>query len=224
MWEVARETPILFDWPKLATTDEATIRGWWSRWPLANIGLAMGGGVVAVDIDCIYALEALEDHGLPGATPTQHTGSGGLHKLYRYAKSRDLKNAVRFQEGVDLRTDGGFIIAAPSVNTKGSYHWDGDLDISTPLAELPQWIADACAVGVDIHRPPLQITDLWAGVPEGTRNGHLFFLRLQDAPREAARAGDPCRLPRAWTALPTSDASRRGYDDRGVIRALRRQA
>src|SRR5690606_16501331 len=43
-------------WRNEATTDEATIRRWWKRWPEANIGLATGGtgkgsGVVVLDVD-----------------------------------------------------------------------------------------------------------------------------------------------------------------------------
>ena len=36
---------------KDATTDEATIRGWWGTWPDANVGYATGYGVAVVDID-----------------------------------------------------------------------------------------------------------------------------------------------------------------------------
>jgi len=36
---------------KDATTDEATIRGWWARWPDANIGIATGHGLVVIDVD-----------------------------------------------------------------------------------------------------------------------------------------------------------------------------
>jgi len=38
---------------KDATTDEATIRRWWKRWPQANIGLATGAvsGLVVLDED-----------------------------------------------------------------------------------------------------------------------------------------------------------------------------
>src|SRR3989442_4947892 len=37
---VARQkNPLLKDWPEKATTDAATIFGWWRQWPTANVGL-----------------------------------------------------------------------------------------------------------------------------------------------------------------------------------------
>jgi len=169
----AGKHPIPSDWPTIATTNEAEIRSWWSKWPLANVGLAMGQGIVAVDIDNHYALEELDAQGLPINTPTQHTGSGGFHRLLRWS-GKKLKNAVRFIDGADLRTDGGFIVVEPSVNLRGPYRWDPDHSPFGALADLPSWIADACAVENAIKKPSVNIADLWDGVPEGKRNGRLF--------------------------------------------------
>lgn len=169
----AGKHPIHSDWPKVATTDEAEIRDWWARWPLANVALLMGNGVCAVDIDNGYALEELDSRGLPTQTPTQHTGSGGFHRLYRWTGKR-LKNAVRFVEGADIRTDGGIIVVEPSVNLRGSYWWDPENDPFSPLAELPAWIADVCALENAVKKPTINIADLWNGIPEGARNGRLF--------------------------------------------------
>jgi Bifunctional DNA primase/polymerase, N-terminal len=49
----ADKTPLVKDWPNVATADEGRIREWWSRWPEAGIGLATGraSGVYIVDID-----------------------------------------------------------------------------------------------------------------------------------------------------------------------------
>lgn len=222
--------PILSDWPKAATTDEPTIREWYTRWPSANIGLAMGNGVVAVDIDCGYAAEALEDQGLPMATPTQHTGSGGLHKLYKYSGTRVLKNAIRFQEGVDLRTAGGFIVVEPSHNVNGSYSWDVDLPFDAPMLDLPEWIAAAVAVDHRIERPPLKIADMWEGVPEGARNGRLFSyackMRREKRPALEILAvclelGRRCRPPMPPDEVSTIVESSGRYadkrDDDGLV-------
>jgi len=49
-----------------ATTDEARIRGWWSRWPNANVAIPTGerSGLLVLDVD------ALGRHGLDGAART----------------------------------------------------------------------------------------------------------------------------------------------------------
>lgn len=74
---------------KDATTDEATIRAWWQRWPDAGIGMALGA-LVAVDVDVrdgkqgLETLEALtaKNGALPDC-PTQQTRSGGYHYLFK---------------------------------------------------------------------------------------------------------------------------------------------
>jgi hypothetical protein len=170
----AGKHPIPSDWSKIATTDEVQIRDWWRRWPLANIALLMGNGVCAVDIDNEYALEELNSRGLATETPTQRTGGGGYHRLFKWT-GKKLRNAVRFMEGADIRTDGGIIIAEPSTNLKGAYSWDGDRHpFEIPLAELPAWVADLCAVENRVVKPPLNLSELWSGIPEGARNGRLF--------------------------------------------------
>ena len=47
----AGKHPLLPHGLKEASTDEYTIRGWFAKWPDANIGLRMGEAVVAVDVD-----------------------------------------------------------------------------------------------------------------------------------------------------------------------------
>lgn len=45
--------PRVKGWKREATTDESTIRNWWSKWPSANVGIATGkeSGLVVVDLD-----------------------------------------------------------------------------------------------------------------------------------------------------------------------------
>jgi hypothetical protein len=70
----------LVKWKDGATSDEATIRRWWRRWPNAHAGWALPEGLVIIDIDYpdVFADAGLE---LPVA-PRQDTPSGGSHHLY----------------------------------------------------------------------------------------------------------------------------------------------
>lgn len=52
--------PRVKDWKQQATTDDATIRRWWTDWPNANIGIVTGGDVLVLDQDDGY---------LPGPMP-----------------------------------------------------------------------------------------------------------------------------------------------------------
>jgi hypothetical protein len=130
---------------KDATTDLETIRGWWRQWPNANIGLATGvqSGVLVLDIDPksggFHNLEDLEDAygGLPG-TLTQRTGSNGQHRIFKYPDVRIKNSASEIAPGLDIRSDGGYIVAAPSVHASGSrYEWHG---VNTPVEAAPDWL------------------------------------------------------------------------------------
>jgi hypothetical protein len=113
-----------------ATCDEAQIRAWWGRWPHANIGIPTGerSGVVAVDIDprhggdSLYAEWQSED-GAYTETLTVRTPTGGRHYLYRWRpdlgiNSRAGKDPLR-DLGIDRKTDGGYIVVAPSLHACG---------------------------------------------------------------------------------------------------------
>jgi hypothetical protein len=136
---------------KDATTDARVIAGWWRRWPDANLALATGAasGVVVIDVDPPrgeLSLTLLKNAGfvLP-ETATVRTGSGGLH-LYFAAPYLPLGNSAGRLPGVglelpgiDLRADGGYVVAPPSVHVAGSgYVW---LQPEVELAEGPPWLA-----------------------------------------------------------------------------------
>jgi hypothetical protein len=133
-----------------ATTDSVLIAEWWRRSPSANVGIATGSvsGLVVVDIDLpkggresLQALLATGQQLVP--TLTSHTGGQGLHLFYAQPPGAAVPNAVGrlpglSQElpGIDLRGDGGYVVAPPSIHASGRrYRWD-----RRAIAELPTWI------------------------------------------------------------------------------------
>jgi hypothetical protein len=61
----------------------------------------------------------------------------GVHVLYRHP-GHSVPNGVRRLPGVDIRGDGGYIVAPPSIHPNGHvYAWNVGLD--TPLADAPEW-------------------------------------------------------------------------------------
>jgi len=120
---------------KQATTDEEQIKLFWSVRPRCNIGVATGGmsnGLVVIDVDLdndkgedgYITLKAWEsEHGeLPeGACAT--TPRGGMH-LY-FISDEPFSSSVNKALGIDVRAEGGFVVAPPSVREDGrSYEWD----------------------------------------------------------------------------------------------------
>jgi putative DNA primase/helicase len=124
-----------------ATTNPEIIKGWWARWPAANIGLRMGNGRVAVDIDPRNGGdESLHDLGPLPETVTSLTGSGGQHLLYKADGAVKARKGVR--PGIDIITD-GYIVAPPSRHISGRrYEWEvGHGPGQVALAPFPSILA-----------------------------------------------------------------------------------
>lgn len=119
-----------------ATTDEATIRAWWARWPKANVAIAGGNGLVILDEDTYKGGDA--GALLLPITLTAHTARGGYHRYFAY--EGQLGNAVegKLLPGVGFRGDGYYVVAPPSTFTGNPYTWE---DEAQPVARLPERIA-----------------------------------------------------------------------------------
>lgn len=107
-----------------ATTDTETIRGWWTKCPDANIGLATGkkNGLVAVDLDGLPGITSGATLGISSII-TSLTGNG-LQLFYADPEGK-LKNSVKkLAPGVDIRGEGGYCVVPPSVHPNGKrYTW-----------------------------------------------------------------------------------------------------
>lgn len=108
--------PLLASWKeyqnRIATEDE--IIAWWAKHPKANIGVITGAisGITVVDIDT-YA--GADESPFP-ETYTVRTGNGGLQLYYKYCPGFTVSaNAYPQFPHVDLRSDGGYVVAPPSV-------------------------------------------------------------------------------------------------------------
>ncbi len=98
---------------------------WWSTWPDAMIGLVTGeiSNIIVIDVDSKDGLDALSEF-LPETLvcPIARTPSGGWHYYFKYRPG--LSNGVKVLSDCDIRTDGGYVIAPPSINNKGkAYVW-----------------------------------------------------------------------------------------------------
>jgi hypothetical protein len=198
-----------------ASTDPDVLRGWWSRWPGANVAIATGApGVDVLDVDVRgqrsgwAALRKLRDGGvLPAGAPLARTPSSGMHL---YFVGTDQRNGSLHEQQLDFRATGGYVLVPPSyVDTglyAGFYRWERT---GKPNARL-DWTAvtdllDPRPIGPGVHqlrpRPPRQGWDvhtLAAAVerePKGNRNNLLFWAFC-----EALRCGYDLR-PIAEAAL-----------------------
>lgn len=124
---------------KDATCDPSMVEQWWTEQPDANIGIATGsksGGLIVLDFDVDDekgkdGLDTLHEweraNGELTETVCSETGGGGMHMLYR--TQVQFKNSVNAGLGVDVRGEGGYIVAPPSIHPDGGvYAWINDPD------------------------------------------------------------------------------------------------
>lgn len=169
--------PRTSDGSRGATTDAKQIRAWWVQWPDANVAIATGAGLVVIDIDPRHGGDdALVDlRAKLGALPDTVealTGGGGRH-IFLSAPIEVRNSANVLGEGVDVRGEGGYVVAAPSVHASGkAYAWEAS---SRPdeveVQPVPQaWLAAMTA------RPKLRVVpgSKEEQIPDGQRNETLF--------------------------------------------------
>ena len=128
--------------------DAGEVFQWFRHWPDANIAIVTGvvSGLVVLDIDPRQGADAaLQElvrlHGPMTQTVEARTGGGGCH-LYFDHPGEILHNRVGLAPGVDLRGDGGYVVAPPSVHASGEpYRWGRSPDICR-LAPLPDWLRE----------------------------------------------------------------------------------
>lgn len=161
---------------KDATKDEATIRKWWAEWPDANIGIATGAvsGLVVLDVDGEEGRATVKGLELP-ISPLAETGRG--RHVYFAHPGKPVQNQQkggwfsRKYPGLDIRGDGGYVVAPPSVHATGrTYSWHPELGPGTPLAAWPDWLlADR-----DARKGPAP--PLPEKIQKGKRQPHLLSL------------------------------------------------
>jgi hypothetical protein len=172
--------------------DSEALRRWLRRWPQLNIGIVTGAvsSLVVLDLDPGHggfdSLEALERlHGPLPATVEAETGGGGRH-LYFLSPPAPLRNKAGIAAGIDLRGEGGMVVAPPSIHPSGGrYRWrPGHEPGALPLAVLPRWMAQLAGDAPAGRGHPLAHWRALVreGVEEGRRNmtiaslaGHLLW-------------------------------------------------
>jgi hypothetical protein len=122
--------------------------------PASNIGIATGepAGFWVLDMDgpegaaSLAALEAR--HGVLPATVEQRTGAGRHLCFALPADGRAIRNsASKVGDKIDVRGDGGYIVAPPSIHPSGrAYAWrDGYSPWQIDFAQAPAWLLDLAA-------------------------------------------------------------------------------
>lgn len=187
---------------KDASADPVIVSGWWDQWPSANVGIVTGAGsgVVVLDIDPRDGgnetlAELGDEHGQLPETVEANTGGGGMHLFFAHPGGIVRNSAGKVGPGIDVRGDGGYVVAPPSLHASGKrYAWalGADPAAAKPVA-LPAWLL---AVLVEKPKPAAVPRELgfaddagrhWLGkalakTEPGQRNntGHWLACQLRD--------------------------------------------
>jgi len=191
---VARDKRPLVVWEPLQSSRPSAeqVSNWFSRWPDANIGIVTGeiSNLIVLDIDPKHGGDISLDHferrfGRLPATIEAATGGGGRHFYFAHPGGF-IRNRIGLAQGIDVRGDGGYIVAPPSIHPSGRpYAWaTGHSPEDIALAVLPRWIL--VFGGARARRTVLDWRRLaHDGVPEGQRNssiaslaGHLLWHQI----------------------------------------------
>lgn len=201
-----QKTPLLKSWApfqeRVATKAEVT--AWWEKWPDANVGIVCGAvsNVFVLDIDGPDGKASVSERTLP-ETAVAVTGNGE-HYYFKHPGFK-VGNRAGLLPGIDIRGDGGYVVAPPSVHPNGmDYSWDWQRspdDVN--IADAPQWLLDLLQDVAPVQAPapaqhqhaatdedasPFQDDDdavggggwfmegLQNGIPEGKRNSELTRL------------------------------------------------
>jgi hypothetical protein len=140
-----------------ATSDPAEVHRDFARWPNARIGIRTGiiNKIVVIETDTVAghgvdgaaSLAQLEvEHDLLPDTRTACSPSGSIHRYFRHPGIKIKTTASEIGTGIDVRGDGGMVIAPPSTNLDGrTYRWLNKL----PIAPMPGWLVELTR-----YRPP----------------------------------------------------------------------
>ena len=177
---------------KDASTDLEAVCHWWSKHPTANIGTPTGAAnkFFVIDIDPKKGgadewLLLATLHGEP-ETRRVRTPSGGTHLYFRWPAGGGVRNNVNVWPGIDVRGEGGYVVAPPSVtrlkcnrddpNKIDTYPGSYELIDARDPADAPDWIL-AAVVKAEHPRPALRVPS--HGIPPilaGERNERLFRI------------------------------------------------
>jgi hypothetical protein len=169
---------------RCAAIGEAIISKWWGDQGQYNVAIATGraSGVWVLDVDNDdngkATLSELEAKFGPLPPTVEVITADGRHLYFRWPDSGvEIRNFQQRDDlpGLDVRGEGGYVLAPPSVHPSGRrYEWS--VDSADTFADAPEWLLDIITSkrrssgGVE-PRPPGTWRFLIDAEHEGSRRG-----------------------------------------------------
>ena len=151
----------------------------WSR-DLGDMNIAVICGQLSnlnvVDCDtppAIQEVEALLPEGME--LPVVTTPRGGRHYYFQYCPELHSRNGVG--DGIDVKSEGGYVLAPPSKTENGVYTWNSEMNLDT-IPERPP-VPDALLALLKAGTSPVLPSPDKPILTQGTRDNYLYHTALQ---------------------------------------------
>ena len=165
----SKSKQVVKSWKEEATTDSETIHNWFSNTDY-NVGVRTGNGLVVIDIDNKSDVNGCENikpylKKFP-MTKIVKTPNNGWHLYYRV--DREIACRVGIIEGVDIRSEGGYIVGVGSNVNNKAYLISRD----EPIAQANEAVYHFMKMKTE-SKVDLKAEDI---INQGKRNDYLFRI------------------------------------------------
>lgn len=187
-----------------ATSDATVVGGWWRQYPRANVAIRCGAesGLIVLDVDAyktgLDSLDALEaSNGKLPYSLRARTGSGGgsVHILLQHPRDGrriSSNSSGKLGPGLDVKADGGYIIAAPSLHSSGGrYEWVDEDD--SRLEPAPAWFLQLLGQSSSHPTDPIH-----TGIELDERRAEPLCARLFERAAARVNAGSARHDTAVW--------------------------
>lgn len=163
---------------------ETEVKSWWSKHPLANIAVITGkvSNLVVVDFDSDEAVQWARENNLLETLCVET--ARGLHAYYRYPEKINIQNTIHLNGmKIDIRGDGGYVIAPPSIHPSGKQY--RFINENMKIADFPEYFLfylkknDTEKRKLPVRKnetDKIEIKHAYNGVENGIRNTTLAKL------------------------------------------------
>lgn len=150
---------------------------WWTQHPDAQVGVVTGAisDLTVIDVEADGDFEMVKDQ-----TFMVETGGKGRHYYFKYEK--EFRNAVRIFPSVDVRSEGGYVVAPLSETSKGPYSVIREVEVMQMSSQTKKSFLEAnkrelpwYATSGTTSYPPADTAEgmVYEGAGEGTRNDSM---------------------------------------------------
>lgn len=152
---------------------EQEVRSWFDKYPDAQVGIVTGkiSNLTVVDFE-----KGADPSDFPQNTLIAKTGGSGYHYFYLFDEG--MNNKARIKDLVDIRSEGGYVVAPGSCSEKGSYEILQDV----PLLPFPKHLFAGDKVDIFSNASPRNTSnpkfdnkkvDEYPGYGKGQRNDEM---------------------------------------------------